>query len=85
MSRVPCAFSVQEEFLVLIDARAASLGMKRSEFIVQALRKELLMNTGGMNIVAEQRGKNNTQINHNFSAGSTTGPALYKKAVKKKK
>jgi len=54
MPRIPCAFSVQEDFLRQIDARAAQLGMKRSEFILQALRKELLLNRGAtMSIVAD--------------------------------
>ncbi|HEY8966607.1 MAG TPA: ribbon-helix-helix protein, CopG family [Candidatus Methylacidiphilales bacterium] len=54
MARIPCAFSVQEDILRQIDARAAQLGMKRSEFILQALRKELLVGgNSSMSIVAE--------------------------------
>ena len=53
MARIPCAFSVQEEFLRQIDERAAQLGMKRSEFILQALRKELQNRGPTMSIVAE--------------------------------
>jgi hypothetical protein len=53
MSRVPCAFSCDEKFLKLIDERAASLGMKRSQYIVQVLRQELLTGAPNLNIVAE--------------------------------
>jgi|GEM_PF-3963361 len=85
MARIPCAFSVQEDFLEVIDKRAKQLGMKRSDFIVQALRKELFLNTSGsMSIVAEQSGVGNSQTITNFSSGSTTGPALAKKPATKK-
>jgi hypothetical protein len=53
MGRVPTAFSCDEEFLKLIDARAASLGMSRSHYIIQVLRHDLLEQTGGLNVVAE--------------------------------
>jgi hypothetical protein len=53
MGRVPTAFSCDEEFLKLIDARADSLGMSRSHYIIQVLRRDLLEQTGGLNIVAE--------------------------------
>ena len=53
MGRVPTAFSCDEEFLKLIDARAASLGMSRSHYIIQVLRRDLLEQSNGLNIVAE--------------------------------
>jgi len=52
MARIPCSFSAQEEFLDMIDARAARLGMKRSEYIVHALRRDL-QEGGSFNIVQE--------------------------------
>lgn len=54
MARIPCSFSAPEEFILRIDARAESLGMKRSEFIVHALRKELMESGHSFSIVAEQ-------------------------------
>lgn len=54
MKRVACAFSVSREFLDLIDARARSLNLSRSAYIVQVLRKELLSGASGLNIVAER-------------------------------
>lgn len=53
MGRVPTAFSCDEEFLKLIDTRAASLGMSRSHYIIQVLRRDLLEQSGSLNIVAE--------------------------------
>ncbi len=55
MKRVACAFSVNREFLELIDARAESLGLSRSAYIVQVLRKELLSGSDSLSIVAEGR------------------------------
>lgn len=54
MARVPCSFSAQEDFVARIDARAAELHMKRSEYIVHALRLELMGAGRGMTILAEQ-------------------------------
>ncbi len=53
MGRIPTAFSCDEEFLKLIDARAASLGMSRSHYIIQVLRSDLLEKSDGLNVVAE--------------------------------
>ena len=55
MSRVPCAFSCDVEFLKLIDARAASLGMNRSQYVVQVLRQDLLTGRPNLNVVAESK------------------------------
>jgi len=60
MARIPCSFSAQEDFLVCIDARARELGMKRSEYIVHALRMELARG-GSMVIHANQAGTGNKQ------------------------
>lgn len=54
--RIPCAFSVSEDFLKLIDARAKSLDLSRSAYIVQVLRKEILSGSTEMRIVAEEKG-----------------------------
>ena len=86
MARVPCSFSAQEEFLARIDARAAQLGMKRSEFIVHALRHEL-QSVGSMTVVAEQAGSRN-KLTQNFSLASpvpAAKPLKYPKAGKTKK
>lgn len=53
MGRVPTAFSCDEEFLNRINARAASLGMNRSQYIIQVLRRDLMEQSDGLNIVAE--------------------------------
>jgi len=53
MGRVPTAFSCDEEFLKLIDARATSLGMSRSHYIIQVLRRDLLDQSSNLSIVAE--------------------------------
>ena len=55
MSRIPCAFSCSKEFLEKVDARAESLGMNRSQYIVQVLRRELFSDTTELSIVAEER------------------------------
>jgi len=65
MPRVPCSFSAQQEFLARVDARALQLGMKRSEYIVHALRHELLSEGHSMSVVAEQSGTGNT-LNQKF-------------------
>jgi nitrate reductase assembly molybdenum cofactor insertion protein NarJ len=56
MARVPCAFSCSPEFLAAVDERAKSLGLKRSAYIVQVLRKELAERGQAFTIVAEQAG-----------------------------
>ena len=89
MARIPCAFSVQEEFLVRIDARAEELGMKRSEYIVHALRRELHGMGGAFSVVAEQSGHGNT-ITQLSSSPSAPPPRVVptakagKKSPKKK-
>lgn len=47
-------FSCSRELAELIDARAASLHMNRSNYISQVLRQELLSGRPNLNIVAEQ-------------------------------
>ena len=73
MARIPCSFSAQEDFLARIDARAADLGMKRSEYIVHALRMELSRG-GAMLIDAGHRvkvkGDNNLTIGGDFTLPS---------------
>ena len=54
MPRVPCAFSCSEEFLKIVDGRASSLGMNRSQYIVQVLRQDLITGRPNLNVVAEQ-------------------------------
>ena len=51
---IPCAFSCTAEFLRKIDARAASLGMNRSQYILQVLRKDLFSGNQNLSIVGEQ-------------------------------
>jgi len=53
MTRIPCAFSVNRELLEQIDARAKSLGMTRSAYIVHVVRNDLLRGAADLNIVAE--------------------------------
>ena len=53
MKRIACAFSVSREFLDQIDARADELGLSRSAYIVQVLRKELISGASQLSIVAE--------------------------------
>lgn len=40
--RVPCAFSVEPEWLEKIDARCKSLGLSRSAYLLQLVRRDLL-------------------------------------------
>lgn len=54
MKRIACAFSVSKEFLDQIDVRAKSLGLSRSGYIVQVLRKEIISGDQGLKIVAEE-------------------------------
>lgn len=53
MARIPCAFSCSREFLVLVDRRAASLGMTRSAYIVQLLRQDIINGRPNLNIVGQ--------------------------------
>ena len=55
MSRVPSAFSCTREFLDMVDARAKSLGMNRSQYIVQVLRQDLLEGKRNLLVVGEDR------------------------------
>jgi len=54
MGRIPTAFSCDEKFLKLIDARAVSLGMNRSQYIIQVLRRDLLNQSASLHVVAEE-------------------------------
>jgi hypothetical protein len=51
--RSPCAFSVDEKLLAVIDRRAKSLGMNRSNYIVQCIRRDLADQTAPLQIVAD--------------------------------
>jgi hypothetical protein len=51
--RNPCAFSVEEDTLVLIDRRAKSLGMNRSQYILQCVRRDLANQSAPLSVVAE--------------------------------
>lgn len=53
MTRIPTAFSCSPELLKLLDDRAGSLGMKRSEYIVQLIRQDLATGRPNLSIVAE--------------------------------
>ena len=78
MARIPCSFSAQEDFLSKVDARAQDLGMKRSEYIVHALRMELARG-GAMTIPSNQGsgrsanliGDGNVAITGDFTRTST--------------
>jgi hypothetical protein len=54
MGRIPTAFSCDAKFLKLIDARAASLGMNRSQYIIQVLRRDLLDQSASLQVIAEE-------------------------------
>jgi hypothetical protein len=41
MSRKPCAFSCEATFLDMVDRRASDLGMNRSQYVIQCIRREL--------------------------------------------
>jgi hypothetical protein len=41
MSKIPVSFSCAPEFLQLIDARAKTLGMSRTQYISQLIRRDL--------------------------------------------
>ena len=53
MSRIACAFSCQADFLKKIDQRARSLGMTRSQYIVQVLRQDLLTGNPNLSVISE--------------------------------
>lgn len=55
MKRIPCAFSVSKELLEKIDARAEALGLSRSAYIVQIVRKDLMTGSSSLSIVAETK------------------------------
>lgn len=74
MARIPCSFSAQEDFLTCIDARAQQLGMKRSEYIVHALRMELDRG-GSMVIHANQSGVGNKQSIFKSASARARKPA----------
>ncbi len=50
-----CGFRCTEEFLKGLDARAQSLHMSRSQYIVQVLRQELATGRPNLNVIAEKR------------------------------
>ena len=83
MPRIPCSFSAQEEFLARVDARALQLGMKRSEYIVHALRRELLSEGQSMSVVAEQS-LTGTALKQSFRPISYREPKPLKSGVKKR-
>ena len=61
MKRIPCAFSVTRELLEKIDARAEALGLSRSAYIVQIVRKDLASGSSGLRIVAEKKAEYGTK------------------------
>jgi len=93
MARIPCSFSAQEDFILEVDRRAASLGMKRSEYIVHALRMELAHAGRAMVIQANQTvsGSGNHVVGSNFPSPSSAhagkdakGPEGKRGSAKKK-
>ena len=63
-----CGFRCTEKFLEDIDARANSLHMTRSQYILQALRQEILSGGKSMSIVAEQAAVYGGKISNNPAA-----------------
>jgi hypothetical protein len=53
MARIPTAFSCSKELRDKIDARARSLGMNRSQYIIQVLRKDLAVPLSEFNIITD--------------------------------
>ena len=51
--RSPCAFSVDQTLLTVIDRRAKSLGMNRSNYIVQCIRRDLANQSAPLSVVAD--------------------------------
>jgi len=76
MPRIPCAFSCSQDFLELVDQRAESLGMTRSQYIVQVIRQDLLTGQRNLSIVAEQAavygGKITNSGKHKKNRGART-------------
>jgi hypothetical protein len=85
MARIPCSFSAQEDFLASIDRRANELGMKRSEFIVHALKKELMREGQSFVVVAEQSGSNNSQKIFSDAQGAPAPGQKYPKKSRARK
>jgi len=54
MARIPCGFSCNPEFLALIDERAQSLGMNRSQYIVQVIRNEIARGGADLSVVGSK-------------------------------
>ena len=79
MTRVPAAFSCSREFLDLVDARAASLNMNRSQYITQVLRLEITSGNPSLNIVAE-----NSTVHGDIHIANHHKPDSYKIARKRK-
>ena len=61
MKRIPCAFSVTRELLEKIDARAEALGLSRSAYIVQVVRRDLMSGSSSLKIVAEKKAEYGTK------------------------
>ncbi|NKB23202.1 MAG: hypothetical protein GKR87_02200 [Kiritimatiellae bacterium] len=57
MTRIPCAFSCDKEFLAIIDERTNVLGMNRSQYIIQVLRNDIFDGQLTLKVVAEKKAK----------------------------
>lgn len=69
MKRIPCAFSVTKELLEKIDARAEALGLSRSAYIVQIVRRDLMSGSSSLNIVAETKSEYGTKRKRRKKSG----------------
>ena len=87
MGRKPCSFSAPEELVALIDKRASALGMKRSEYIVHAVRHDLFGGQQDFNIragnILNESGEQYVVGQQNFSSSVKNVSKARKKAVKK--
>ena len=69
MKRIPCAFSVTKELLEKIDARAEALGLSRSAYIVQIVRRDLASGSSSLRIVAEEKSEYGTKKKRRKKSG----------------
>lgn len=52
-----CGFRCSAEFNALIEQRATELGLSKSAYITQVLRREILSEGGDFRVVREPRGQ----------------------------
>ena len=87
MGRKPCSFSAPQELVDLIDKRASELGMGRSQYIVHAVRNDLLGGQQSFNIragnIANESGEQYVVGQQNISSSVKNVSKGGKKAVKK--